>query len=57
MDITMLELIKAIKKAERENEKADIWRNIFWNMPIESEYQNDYKRKRNSRRIRKINNL
>lgn len=37
MDISYLELINEIKKAERENEKADIWRSIFWNMPIEQE--------------------
>lgn len=33
MNISYLESIKAIKKVKRENEKADIWRSIFWNTP------------------------
>ena len=33
MGINYLELINAIKKAKKEDEKANIWRRVFWNTP------------------------
>lgn len=44
MEINILELTSAIRKANEENKKADIWKNIFWNIPIESEEQHDYRK-------------